>query len=271
MMDVYTSVQSFTDLDGKISAISTCLVLETSLEIVINDSTHILIMFTPHMARELITGFMFTEGLIDHISDIKDIEVSLHKKHDLQMSVKARVTISSQRFSRSDIRERMVSYSSSGLYAKDNMNYLKGILSPVQSDCAFSMNVLKKLPDSLEKNQPIYKKTGGAHAAALFDSKGTPICFSEDMGRHNALDKVIGHILMNELPCEDKILVSSGRASLEMMLKTARASIPVFVAMSRVTSRAVEAAKQYHITLIDLAKGTNRIYSHVQRIKEFKA
>ena len=89
------------------------------------------------------------------------------------------------------------------------------------------------------------------------------------MGRHNALDKVIGAALLKEISCHDKILLSSGRASLEMILKTARAGIPVFVAMSRPTSRAVQAAKFYNITLLDMAKDTNRIYSHVRRIKGF--
>jgi FdhD protein len=89
------------------------------------------------------------------------------------------------------------------------------------------------------------------------------------MGRHNALDKVIGATLIKGISCEDKIVVSSGRASLEMMLKTARAGIPVFMAMSRPTSRAVEAAKFYNITLMDMAKDSNCIYSHARRIEGF--
>ena len=110
---------------------------------------------------------------------------------------------------------------------------------------------------------------GGAHAAVLFDSRGNPTLYCEDMCRHNALDKVIGGSLIKGISREDKILVSSGRASLEMILKTVRAGIPLFVAMSRPTSKAVEAAKFYNITLIDLAKRSNRIYSHARRIEGF--
>ncbi len=131
------------------------------------------------------------------------------------------------------------------------------------------MKDLKRLPKILEQRQPLYKKTGGAHAALLLDSEGNPLICSEDMGRHNALDKVIGAALMQKLSFQDKILLSSGRASLEMILKTARAGIPVFVVMSRPTSRAVEAAKFYNITLLDMAKDSNRIYSHVRRIEGF--
>ncbi len=89
------------------------------------------------------------------------------------------------------------------------------------------------------------------------------------MGRHNALDKVIGAVLLQSIAVEDKVIVSSGRASLEMLIKTARAGFPVFVAMSRPTSRAVEAAKFYNVTLMDMAKDSNRIYSHARRIQGF--
>jgi FdhD protein len=131
------------------------------------------------------------------------------------------------------------------------------------------MEVLKNFPRRMKKHQPLYRSTGGAHAAILFDADGKTIFHCEDMGRHNALDKVIGHTLLNAIPVEDKILVSSGRASLEMILKTARIGFPLFVAMSRPTSRAVEASKFYNITLIDMARSSNHIYSHVRRIEGF--
>ena len=89
------------------------------------------------------------------------------------------------------------------------------------------------------------------------------------MGRHNALDKVIGAVLLNAISAGDKVVLSSGRASLEMLIKTARAGFPVFVAMSRPTSKAVEAAKFYNVTLVDMAKDSNRIYSHARRIQGF--
>ncbi|MCP4664747.1 MAG: hypothetical protein GY849_00135 [Deltaproteobacteria bacterium] len=139
----------------------------------------------------------------------------------------------------------------------------------VKSRHRFSMDILKGVCRNLETFQPLYQKTGGAHAAVLFDSQGDPILFCEDMGRHNALDKVIGGALIQGISCEDKMLVSSGRASLEMILKAARAGMPLFAALSRPTSKAVEAAKFYNITLLDLAKNNNRIYSHARRIEGF--
>jgi len=118
------------------------------------------------------------------------------------------------------------------------------------------MEVILTLPEKLSRLQPLYERTGGAHAAVVFDKHGAPV----------PLDKVIGAALLEGVPREDKLLLSSGRASLEMILKTVKAGFPVFVALSRPTSRAVEAAKFYNVTLIDMAKDSNRIYSHVRRV-----
>jgi FdhD protein len=266
---MYSSIRSFTYSEGKISSASSHLILETPLEIIINGETSTLIMFTPGMTRELVTGFVFTEGFVDKISDIKDCTISSVGKEDEEEVIEARVTIPSKGSMMTATKTTRTSYSSCGICGKDNYYDLKRGLGRVKSKHRFSMEVLGRLPMTMEQYQPLYKKTGGAHAAVLMDSEGNPLICSEDMGRHNAVDKVIGAALIRDLPFQDKIIVSSGRASLEMILKTARAGIPVFVAMSRPTSRAVEAAKFYNITLLDMAKDSNRIYSHVRRIEGF--
>lgn len=266
---MYSSIRFFTYSGGKISSASSHLIIEAPLEIVINDVTNVMIMFTPGMTRELVTGFIFTEGLIDKVSDIEECIISSEEQIDQEQVIKARVTISSKLFELSGIKGNRISYSSCGVCGKENYYDLKKGLGRVKSRHRFSMDVLKLLPDRLEKHQPLYHKTGGAHAALLLDSEGNPLFSSEDMGRHNALDKVIGASLIKGISFHDKIMLSSGRASLEMILKTARAGVPVFVAMSRPTSRALEAAKFYNITLLDMAKESNRIYSHVRRIQGF--
>ncbi|UCB51048.1 MAG: formate dehydrogenase accessory sulfurtransferase FdhD [Deltaproteobacteria bacterium] len=266
---MYSSIRSFTYSKGKISSTSSHLILETPLEIIINGETSTLIMFTPGMTRELVTGFIFTEGFIDKISDIRECTISSVGKEDEEEVIEARVTIPSIGSIMPTTKSTRTSYSSCGICGKDNYYDLKRGLGRVKSKHRFSMEVLGRWPVTMEQYQPLYKKTGGAHAAVLLDSTGNPIICSEDMGRHNAVDKVIGAALMQERSFQDKIIVSSGRASLEMILKTARAGIPVFVAMSRPTSRAVEAAKFYNITLLDMAKDSNRIYSHVRRIEGF--
>jgi FdhD protein len=266
---MYSSIRSFTYSDGRISSASSHLILETPLEIIINGESSTLIMFTPGMTRELVTGFVFTEGFIDKISDIEECTISSVGKEDGEELIEARVKVPSKGSIVAATKGTRTSYSSCGICGKDNYYDLKRGLGRVKSKHRFSMEVLGRVPESLEESQPLYKKTGGAHAALLLDSEGNALICSEDMGRHNAVDKVVGAALMQGLSFHDKIILSSGRASLEMILKTARAGIPVFVAMSRPTSRAVEAAKFYNVTLLDMARDSNHIYSHVRRIEGF--
>ena len=266
---MYTSIRSFVYSEGKFSSASTYLILETPLEIIVNGEASTLIMFTPDMTRELVTGFLFTEGLIDRLSDIQKCRISSVEREDGEEVIEARVTISSKTSGISESKGKRVSYSSCGICGKENYYDLKKGLGRVKSKQKYSMDVLAGLPESLKEHQPFYQKTGGAHAAVLFEQNGSPLLYCEDMGRHNAVDKIIGAALTKGVACADKILLSSGRASLEMILKTARAGIPLFVVMSRPTSRAVEAAKFYNITLIDMARGSKHIYSHVRRIKGF--
>ena len=267
--DMYKTLRSFTHLKDGVSVVPTDLLVETPLEIIINREKHVLIMCSPEFTRELVVGFLFTESFISKASEVKSCLISQSEKGDGEQVIEARVTIPSDATSGMGDKGRRVSYSSCGICGKENYYDLKSGLGRVKSRQRFSMDILKKLPRKLEDLQRLYQKTGGAHAATLFDARGEPVFHCEDMGRHNALDKVIGHALINGIKSEDKVLVSSGRASLEMILKTARAGFPVFVAMSRPTSRAVEAAKFYNITLLDMAKNSNRIYSHLRRIETF--
>ena len=267
--ETYLTFRAFT-LDGdKISPKMTDLTVEAPLQIVVNGQEHTLIMFTPQKVRELVFGFVFTEGLINDFRDINSYKVSAIRKEDGEEIIEAHVEIAAKGSSPLAASGKRVSYSSCGICGTENYYQLRNRLKRVKSRQRFTMDMLNRVSRRLEAFQPLYTRTGGAHAAVLFDSKGNQILHCEDMGRHNALDKVIGSTLIQGILPEDKVLVSSGRASLEMILKTARVGFPVFVAMSRPTSRAVEAAKFYNITLIDLAKDTNRIYTHVRRIKEY--
>ena len=267
--DMQKSFRAFTYESGRITPARSQLIQETPIEISINGETNILIMFTPAHARELVTGFVFTEGLIDGLADIQECLIRAAEGEGGERVLEARITTMGKR-SRAAMRTgKRISYSSCGICGKENYHELKRGLRRVKGKLRFSMEVLVHLPDEMVQHQPVYNRTGGAHAAVLFDAEGNPLIHCEDMGRHNALDKVIGAALIKGISCHDKILLSSGRSSLEMIIKAARAGIPVFVAMSRPTSKAVEAAKFYNITLIDMARGTNRIYSHVRRIEGF--
>ncbi len=266
---MYKNLRSFTHSKGTFSPVSSSLVLEAPIEIIINQERSILIMITPQGVRELVFGFIFTEGLIDNASEIEECVISVVGKDEGEQITKAQVKISSARAYHPPVKGKRISFSSCGICGKENYYELKNGVTRVKSRHRFSMEVVKGFPKCIQEFQPLYQKTGGAHAAVLFDADGREVVHFEDVGRHNALDKVIGATLIQGISCDDKILVSSGRASLEMILKTARAGFPVFVAMSRPSSKAVEAAKFYNITLMDMAGDSNRVYTHARRIIGF--
>lgn len=243
------------------------LIVETPLEITINEGRRIFIMFTPGMVRELMVGFLFTEGLIKAPADLLACDIRDGDAGNGDEPVRAGVTLAGDRAGEALADVPRMSFSSCGICGKENFHEMKKGLGRVKSRRRFDMEVLLSFSSMMKKFQPLYEQTGGAHAAILLDGPGNIVARGEDMGRHNALDKVIGRMLLDGIPCEDKVIVSSGRASLEMILKCARAGIPVFVAMSRPTSRAVEAARFYNITLVDMAKGSHRIYSHARRLE----
>lgn len=247
----------------------TDLTVEVPLQIIVNEKPHTLVMFTPPKVRELVFGFIFTEGLITDFKEITGFDVCETRREDGDEITEARVEIVPKGPFSSVVSGKRISYSSCGICGTESYYHLRNRLQRVKSRHRFTMDMLKQASNGLKAFQPLYVRTGGAHAAVLFDSRGDQILHAEDMGRHNALDKVIGASLIHGIPPEDKVLVSSGRASLEMILKIARIGFPVFVVMSRPTSRAVEAAKFYNITLVDLARDTNRIYSHARRIEGF--
>jgi len=265
----YRTFRTFTLNHGRISPKLTDLTVEVPLQIMVNDTPHTLVMFTPPKVRELVFGFIFTEGLIADFKEITGFDVRETRREDGDEIIEARVEIVPKEPISSVVSGKRISFSSCGICGTENYYHLRNRLRRVKSRHRFTMDMLKQASNGLKAFQPLYVRTGGAHAAVLFDSRGNQILHAEDMGRHNALDKVIGASLIHGIPPEDKVLVSSGRASLEMILKIARIGFPIFVVMSRPTSRAVEAAKFYNITLVDLAKDTNRIYSHARRIEGF--
>ena len=141
-------------------------------------------------------------------------------------------------------------------------------LPPLPPGPHISPALLANLPDRLREAQTIFESTGGLHAAALFDSDGRLIEVREDVGRHNALDKLIGWgLLQKQLPFHDKILLVSGRASYELLQKCRVAGVSIFCAVSAPSSLAVELAEQFGITLIGFLRGARfNIYTNVERI-----
>ena len=245
------------------------LIEEVPIEIIINDSQRILIMHTPSMSKELVYGFLYTDGYVSFPDDIKEFSMREIPLPDGDLTVEASVTLARSGQEESRIRPKRISFSSCGICGREELEAMRGRARRIKSRQRFSIELLQKISETMRDFQPLYKETRAAHAALVFDASGNFVLGAEDVGRHNAIDKVIGRCLLEDIPTSDKVVVSSGRASLEMILKAVRGGFPVFVAMSRPTFRAVEAAKLYNLTLIDLARDTNRVYSHARRLEEY--
>jgi FdhD protein len=140
-------------------------------------------------------------------------------------------------------------------------------LEPLQSDVKVSAELLSHLVGQLTRQQDAYRAAGGIHAAAVFDLHGRPIAVCEDIGRHNAVDKATGYCLLRGIPLRDKVLLSTGRASYDMVTKGVRLGLPILASISSPTSLAVELAEALNCTLLGYLRGrTLNVYTHVWRV-----
>jgi FdhD protein len=225
-------------------------------------------MRTPGGDYELAAGFLFTEGLITpgevqrvaYCDDLGDEE----QRYNI-------VTITLDRpFAHDRLHRNFYSTSSCGICGKAALEDVEVRCAPVASGTEVSTSVLVSLPDALRAKQRVFDRTGGLHAAGLFTPAGELITLREDVGRHNAVDKVIGEqLLAGQVPLADHVLQVSGRASFEIVQKAAVAGIPVVSAVSAPSSLAVEAAERFGMTLVGFVReGRCNVYSHPERVTD---
>lgn len=244
----------------------THLAREAALELVVNGRPHSLLMQTPGNEQALTIGYLFTEGLIESPDEIAALEFTEGQQF-LDFGSR-RVQVRLPKLTDELPARPTMALSSCGLCGKESLERLGHGLSRVKSKQSFDRQVLANLLFELQHHQPLYNETHGVHAAAIFQADGTLSCCYEDVGRHNALDKVIGHGLLADWSFDDKIVVLSGRASLEVIVKTARAGIPLFLCFSSPTVLAVEAAKALNLTLVGRMKDRSlACYTHARRIR----
>ena len=265
-----------TEIRGEsVKRIPTSVVVEEPLEIRINDQPVAVLMRTPGAEKELAVGFCLSEGLIAGLSDIalvhhcgrslpstmEDSEAGLEESRNM-----VRITLVSPGASR-DPRLDVVRMVRSGC-GRTDAEELASQLTPLDNDLRVQRKILPKLSSTIKREQEAYREAGGIHAAGIFTSHGELVTIHEDIGRHNAVDKVLGHCLMQGIPLKDKILVCTGRASYEMVTKAVRLGLPVAASISSPTSLAVELAEHLHCTLIGYLRGQRmRIYTHPWRLE----
>jgi len=239
---------------------------EEPMEVRIDGEPFAVIMRTPGSDRELAAGFLFAERVILSAADIVGIERDADSRNVMDVRiVGARVR---DLASRSDARRRVVMNSSCGLCGRVTIDSLRVEARDIVADWNISADVIGGLADALRRAQAVFNETGGLHAAGLFDRSGGLEVVAEDVGRHNAVDKVIGRMLLEErLPLAESILFVSGRTSYEIVQKAYLAGIPVVGAVSAPSSLAVELAEDVGITLLGFVRGSAfNVYSHGHRL-----
>jgi FdhD protein len=223
-------------------------------------------MRTPGGDFELAVGFLFTEGLID-AGDVHRVAYCDNVPGEDQQYNIVSVTLDSP-LDRDRLHRNFAATSSCGICGKAALDDVEVRCAPVASGPEVSADVLVSLPDRLRAGQKVFARTGGLHAAGLFTPEGELLTLREDVGRHNAVDKVIGEqLLAGGLPLSRHVLQVSGRASFEIVQKAAVAGIPIVSAVSAPSSLAVEAGERFGMTIVGFVRdGGCNVYAHPERV-----
>lgn len=237
--------------------------IEEPLQILVQNKAISITMRTPGDDKALALGFLFTEGILKSFSQVEDIIQTDENTVNvlLEESVLQQLP---------DLQKNFYTTSSCGVCGKSSIDKIYQISSfDIKSNnLKVEAKIFTHLQDRLLNVQTAFQETGGIHAAVLFDEQGNYFYHSEDVGRHNALDKLIGHVMIaGKLPLTKYILLLSGRSSFELIQKAAMAGISVVCAVGAPSSLAVDLAENVGITLLGFLKKTGyNVYSHPERI-----
>jgi FdhD protein len=250
--------------EGALRPVEDYLAGEEPLEIRVNGHPLSVTMRTPGHDVELAAGFLFTEGLISHRSQILSVQQEPPGGNRVSMELDA-----SAGFDSSASQRNFYATSSCGVCGKASIDAVRvrGIVRP-SADCSVDPELLCRLPDQLRASQRLFDRTGGLHAAGLFSRQGKLLVLREDIGRHNAVDKVIGWALANgRVPLADSLLMVSGRGGFEIVQKSLVAGLPVLASVSAPSDLAVKLAREFGMTLIGFLRGRRFVvYSGAERL-----
>ena len=242
------------------------VVVEEPLEVRVNGESLTVTMRTPGNDFDLAIGLLWTEGIIRGNDEIGTIaycpdedQPQLKNVVNVGLVDPGRKIESSRRF---------WSNSSCGLCGKATIDAIRQSCRPISSRMTVGYEMLCALPDRLRQAQANFERTGGIHAVALFDAEGNLLLLREDIGRHNAVDKVLGAALAGTLPLDTSVLMVSGRLGFEIAQKAVIAQVPIVASISAPSSLAVELANEFGMTSIGFLRGRSmNIYSHPERVK----
>jgi FdhD protein len=241
---------------------------EEPMEIQLGGEPFAVIMRTPGADRELVAGFLFAEQLIRRADEIVRIDYCrdpLHGEHQNVLRVDLAGPLPAERLAE---RRQVATNSSCGLCGRVTLRSLVTVAPRPSARWKLAAEVVRRLPGRLRRAQTAFAATGGLHAAALFDPRGRLTAIAEDVGRHNAVDKIVGRMLLEgRLPLSDRLLMVSGRASFEIVQKAFLAGLPIVAAVSAPSTLAIDLARQAGITLLGFVRGPSfNVYTHPFRL-----
>ncbi|MCX5889011.1 MAG: formate dehydrogenase accessory sulfurtransferase FdhD [Deltaproteobacteria bacterium] len=255
-------------LKGQVTDTSDIVVVEEPLEIRLHGEPFQVLMRLPGLEKELALGFLFTEGIVQKLSEVITIHFCGTATDPTLPPNVVDVNLTETALARRGRRHLEVSYSSCGLCAKEAVSEIVSQVPPVQSDLSVTPPTLLAWMERLQEAQTIYRDTGGTHGVALATPGGDFFCHAEDVGRHNAMDKVIGRALFERRDLTAMVALLSGRISFERALKAIRAGIPILAAVSAPTTMALELARELNLTLVGFVRGQRlNVYTSPERIR----
>jgi FdhD protein len=254
---------------GKVAAARDRVAVEEPLEIRLGGEPFQVLMRLPGWENELTLGFLYTEGIVRDLAEVIAMHFCGSATDPVLPPNVVDVRLTEAALARRGRRHVEVAYSSCGLCAKEAVSEISQKVPKVASRLTVSAPTLLTLMDRLHESQAIFQETGGTHAVALAGPDGQVFIHAEDVGRHNAMDKVIGKALFTRQDLGNLVALLSGRISFEMVLKTARAGIPILAAVSAPTSMALELAQELNLTTVGFVRNQRlNIYTAPERIRE---
>jgi FdhD protein len=255
--------------DGSKHVVFDTVAAEEPLEIRIDGSALAVTMRTPGNDFELAAGFLLTEGVVERADQIRTLRYCVGEDETQEFNV-LNADLSSDAPGRAAGERSFMTTSSCGLCGKTSIDTVRtrSRFDLREDDASFTSALLSSLPDRLRAAQRVFDSTGGLHAAGLFTPDGELVCLREDVGRHNAFDKVIGWAaLEGHLPLRGHVILASGRASFELTQKALMAGIPVVASVSAPSTLAVHLAEEAGMTLVGFLRGaTMNVYANEERV-----
>ena len=241
--------------DGRDRTLQDSLATEEPLEIRVNGAALAVTMRTPGSDLELAAGFLLSEGIIqsqDQITSLRAVAPENGAKSNL-----VEAELKDAEFDRTELQRNFFAGSSCGICGKASINAIRvrGLRQPNRG-FRVDPEILCRLPETLRSEQEVFSRTGGLHAAALFDASGQLIALREDIGRHNAVDKIAGWALLRgDLPLSRNVMLVSGRGGFEIAQKALAMGIPILASVSAPSSLAVKLARELGLTLVGFLRG----------------